>query len=350
MQIRQVTRRADRRAFIGLPARLYADLPLWVPPLHRDERFMMSRRHPFYRHSEAAFFVVEDDREVVGRIAVLDHRRWNDHSGALFDTAATWAAKRGLTGLAGPMGMLPTDGHGILVEGFEVAPVLGVGYHPDYYDRLIKATGFIKATDYLSGRLAVDHDLPPEVFAAADAVAATAGYTITTPGTRRELRRWLEPLGVAYNSSFTNNWEYAPIDAAELKAIAAQFVPVSDPRLIGFLMHGSEVAGYILILPDIAAAVRQARGRLTPLAVLRIMRAVKTTPRVNLLGFGIAPGHRGEGANLVMYATLARRAADFRFTSAEVVQVDEANAAMMRNMARLGVPWTKRHRVYRRAG
>jgi len=76
MQIRQVKTRADRRAFIGLPARLYADLPLWVPPLHRDERFMMSRRHPFYRHSEAAFFVVEDEREVVGRLAVLDHHRW----------------------------------------------------------------------------------------------------------------------------------------------------------------------------------------------------------------------------------------------------------------------------------
>jgi len=34
---------------------------------------------------------------------------------------------------------------------------------------------------------------------------------------------------------------------------------------------------------------------------------------------------------------------------AEVVQVEEGNTAMMRNMAALGVPWTKRHRIYRRS-
>ena len=368
MEIREVTGRHDRRAFLDLPSRVYADLPLWVAPLRRDERFMLGRRHPFHRHSTAAFFVAEDRSGIVGRIAVLDHRRWNQHRGtrdaiftlfesvddesvatALFETAAAWAQRRGLADMVGPIGMLPSDGHGVLVEGFELPPVLGVGYHPPYYDRLIKASGFVKATDYLSGRLAVDHDVPAEILAAADTAAAEGGYTVTTLRSRRELRKWAARIGELYNGTFQSNWEHIPVDDAEIKVMANQFLPIADPRLIAFLTHGDDIAGYLLILPDVSAAVRRARGRLTPRGLVGILRSVRTTREVILLGFGISPPHRGTGANLVMYATLARKAAEHRFRSAEVVQVEEGNTAMMRNMAALGVPWTKRHRIYRRS-
>jgi len=367
MEIGEVAGHRNRRAFLDLPGRVYADLPLWVAPLRREERRMLDPRHPFYRHSTAAFFVAEDHGEVVGRIAVLDHRRWNQHRGSrdaiftlfesiddesvatgLFEAAAQWATSRGLVDLVGPIGMLPSDGHGVLVEGFELPPVLGVGYHPPYYDRLIKAAGFIKATDYLSGRVAVDHDVPAALFAAADAAAAAGGYRVVTLRSRRELRRWAPRIGELYNGTFQSNWEHIPVDEAEIRAMADQFLPIADPRLIAFLEHGDDIAGYLLILPDVASAVRRARGRLTPGAVLSVLRAVRTTREVILLGFGITPPHRGAGANLVMYATLARKAAEHRFRSAEVVQVEEGNIAMMRNMGALGVPWTKRHRIYRR--
>ena len=127
MEIRQVTGHRDRRAFLDLPSRVYADLPLWIAPLRRDERFMLGERHPFYRHSAAAFFVAEARGEVVGRIAVLDHRKWNEHRGSndaifalfesiddesvattLFEAAAAWALPRGLADMAGPIGMLPS--------------------------------------------------------------------------------------------------------------------------------------------------------------------------------------------------------------------------------------------------
>ncbi|MBI5157865.1 MAG: hypothetical protein HZA58_07640 [Acidimicrobiia bacterium] len=368
MEIREVTTRHDRRAFLDLPSRVYAELPLWVAPLRRDERFVLDPHHPFYRHSTAAFFVAEDHDEIVGRIAVLDHRRWNEHRGTrdaiftlfesiddettattLFETVAAWGQGRGLTDVVGPIGMLPSDGHGILVEGFEIPPVLGVGYHPSYYDRLIKAAGFVKATDYLSGRLAVDHDVPAEIFTAADTAAEQNGYTVITLGSRRELRRWVPRIGALYNGTFESNWEHVPVDDAEIRAMADQFLPIADPRLISFITHGDDIVGYLLVLPDISAALRRARGRLTPGALMRILRAVRTTREVLLLGFGITPPHRGAGANLVMYATLARTAGEHRFRSAEVVQVEEGNTAMMRNMGALGVPWTKRHRIYRRS-
>jgi hypothetical protein len=64
------------RAFLELPLRLYRHIPQWVPPFEMDIRRMLNpRKHPFYKHSEAAFFLAQRDGQVVGRIAVLHTKR-----------------------------------------------------------------------------------------------------------------------------------------------------------------------------------------------------------------------------------------------------------------------------------
>ncbi len=121
-----VTDRRDVRRYIHFPFRLYRDCPQWVPPFVNDVRAQLDPdRHPFYQHSEAAFFLAlggADSDEVVGRIAVLDNARYNEHHGrndahfyyfdafddasavdATFAAAEQWAVDQRCTGFAGPM-------------------------------------------------------------------------------------------------------------------------------------------------------------------------------------------------------------------------------------------------------
>jgi hypothetical protein len=45
-------------------------------------RTMLDRqKHPFYEHSDADFFLVARDGGDVGRIAVLENRRYNEYQG-----------------------------------------------------------------------------------------------------------------------------------------------------------------------------------------------------------------------------------------------------------------------------
>ena len=84
MQIRKIdtTRRADVRTFIGLPFRLYERNRQWVPPLLPAIRASLDRRKsPFYLHSDADFFVIENVGDVLGRIAVMENRNHNRHHG-----------------------------------------------------------------------------------------------------------------------------------------------------------------------------------------------------------------------------------------------------------------------------
>ena len=72
-------RRAVNR-FIDFPHQHYRDNPYWVPELHSSARLVFDqKRHPFYRHSTAQFFLAQNQNEVVGRIAVLHNHNYSAH-------------------------------------------------------------------------------------------------------------------------------------------------------------------------------------------------------------------------------------------------------------------------------
>ena len=369
MQLSRIdpSRRGAVRRFVGLPFALYRENPQWCPPLRRDVALAMDReRHPFYRHSDAAFFLAEEGGRSLGRIAVMENRNFNaargrsdaffyffessdDHqvAAALIDAAADWARDRRLETLVGPKGFLPGDGLGVLVEGFEHPVPMGVPFHHPYYDGLLNGCGLAKETDYLSGRLGETQILPPEFLEAADAAAAQSGYHLHPFTTKRELRRWFGRIGEVYNQAFTETWEYCPLTREEMDFIGRRLLALADPRLMVLVMRGEEIAGHLFILPDLADGLRAARGRLLPLGWARLLAEGRRTEVVDLLGLGLLPEHRGVGANAVVYAAIFRAVGQFRFHYADVVQIEEGNSRVLANMTAIGLPWRHRHRIYR---
>ena len=188
----------DVRQFIQFPFDLYANCPQWVPPFVSDMNFTLNRStHPFYRHSLADFFVAESEGETLGRVAGINHRNFNNYhkssiaffyhfdavddtdvSRALFDAAAGWAREQGLDTIIGPKGLLRADAMGILVEGFEHWPAIGVPYNYPYYEKLVVDAGFEKEIDHLSGHLQRGYELPQRFFDIAETVRTRRGLSV----------------------------------------------------------------------------------------------------------------------------------------------------------------------------
>ena len=153
--------RKQVRDFHELPFRLYREIPQWVPPLEGDARLMLDpKRHPFYRHSEAAFFIAYRDGLPRGRLAVLDNRPYNDYNHSrsaffylfesendpevaaqLFEAGCAWAREHGLTEIIGPKGFTLLDGLGMLVKGFEQRPAFGLPIIPSSSKSLVSKPG-----------------------------------------------------------------------------------------------------------------------------------------------------------------------------------------------------------------
>src|SRR5688572_27448721 len=68
------------KRFVEFPYRLYKDCPQWVPPLYLDAYLLLNRKkHPFFGHSEADFFLAVRAGEVVGRICAAHNKPFNEY-------------------------------------------------------------------------------------------------------------------------------------------------------------------------------------------------------------------------------------------------------------------------------
>jgi hypothetical protein len=364
------TNRHDVRRYIEFPFHLYSESPLWVPPFVNEVRAQLDpRRHPFYQHSEAAFFFALEGDEVVGRIAVLDNARYNEYHGkrtaffyhfeavndravsrALFDAAFDWARGRGLDLMWGPKGFMAADGQGLLVEGFEHRPALGIAYNYPYYDELLEDAGFEKQLDFISCYLNRQISLPDRFLEVADKVKRRRGFRTVRFRTKSELRTMIPRVTAVYNESFVEVQGYVPVTEAEAQAIGDRILSIADPGLITLLMKGDELAGFVLAYPDISAAIQRCQGRLWPTGWYHLLREFKRTRWIDFNGAAILKPHRGLGGNALLYAelyhTLIGRT---QYQYADLVQIQETNTRMIQELQALEVKPYKKHRIYRRS-
>ncbi len=357
--------RRDVRRFVALPFRLYRDCTPWVPPLVDDVNLMLDRRkYPFYQHSDAAFFLAERDGVVVGRIAVLDNRHYNEHWGSrtaffylfdaendreaalgLFRAIEDWARGRGLDKIVGAKGFLQGDGIGVLVEGFDHHPAVGIPYNHPYYGELIEAAGYGRQRDFLSAYLSGNATLPPRMIAIADKMMARRGFSIKSFETKKELRAWVPRIVQTYNDTFVDNWEFNPITEAEGQIIGERLLSIADPKLIKLVMKGDVIAGFLFGFPDISEGIRRARGRILPFGWFWLLREFKRTRWLNLNGAGILAQYRGLGANAILYVEMFNTIRQGHFEHADLVQMEE-HVLTLADTQTAGGQIYKKHRIY----
>ncbi|HTP11428.1 MAG TPA: hypothetical protein VMP08_24415 [Anaerolineae bacterium] len=368
LKIDTANKRAVQR-FIDFPFQLYRDVPQWVPPFASDAKRMLDRKkHPFYQHSTAEFFIAVKADRVVGRLAVLDHRpynEWNhaqtafiylfesedDHeaSRGLFNAAFAWARARGLTHVYGPKGFSALDGMGLLVKGFDQRAALGIAYNPAYYAALWEDAGFISDGDVVSGYLGPDFVMPEKVMKVAELVQQRRGLRIATYKTRGDLRQLIEPMKNLYNSALSGTTDNFPITDEEVNLIAQQLINFADPRLIKIVMKGDEIVGFLFGYPDPSAAIQRCKGKLFPFGWLDILIELRRTKWINLNGAGLLEKYRGSGGTALLFGEMYKSVRDSEhYLHADVVQIGAENDKMQREIAGLGINFYKAHRMYRK--
>ena len=361
------TNKRDIRRFVQVQADLYRDSPYWVPSFYAEAAAQLDKKkHPYYEYSDADFFVAVKDGRDVGRIGLLDNRRYNEYrkertgfwylfdsiddlevSRALFTRAEEWAKGLGLDKLFGPKGFVPLDAFGILTEGFDYLPALGGLYNYDYYDRLVSDMGHQKFTDVGSYKLSGDEmDVSERVYQVADRVKERRGITIKVFQSKKELIAMIPAIIAAYNESFTENWEFVPLTPGETQMIVNRLIDIIRPELIPVAMKGDEIIGFILGFANINAAIKEINAKLWPFGFIKLLRAIKNTKWVDLNGAAVLPKYRSSGVTAVMYAEMARLVQNGGFDWAELVQVEDGNEKMQLELKQLGAHRYKTHRLY----
>ena len=368
--IKQVDNRSKKEVneFVQFPFRIYKDVKEWVPPIVADIKMMLNEnKHPFYEHSDAKFFTARDNGEMVGRIACIENKKYNqyhdkkqasfylfecvdDQSVAeqLFNRAFDWAHDRGLDVLIGPKGLSTFDGYGFLVEGFDKRQMMTMmNYNFPNYPKFAEALGFSKVVDWVSSYIHIpDFNMPEKAKIIAKRVEEKGKFKVLRFSSKKELKKWSWKIGQAYNNTFVNNWEYYPLSDNEIKFIMDNIMVVAVPQLLKVITYNDEVIGFLFAFPDISAALQKYNGQLSPIALVSYLRELKKTNWVSFNGVGVLPEYQGRGGNVLLFSEILKSANAFNFEHGELTQVAETATQMRKDLKNLGVTPHKNHRIY----
>jgi hypothetical protein len=358
---------SNRKDFLQLPFKLYANTPQWVPPLAQDARRQIDKsKNPYFKHSDAALLLAyNDEGDPVGRLAVLDNRNYNEFhqaktaffflfeciedkevANAIFERGFDWARARGLTYIMGPKGFTAMDSQGLLVEGFEHRPAFGVPYNLPYYPDLIEAAGFERQRDLLSGFLDRSIQFPERVHKVAEKVAKRRGLEVTNFTSRRQLREIVPKVKELYNNTLATMPGNSPLTDEEAQSIANQILWFADPTFIKIVMKNEQPVGFVFSYPDISAAVQRTKGRLLPFGWIDLLLELRKTKWITLNGGGIVEEHQGLGGITLLFSQLAKDLIASRFDYGDMVQIRSDNVKMLREVEKIGMTFYKRHRLY----
>ncbi len=372
IEITQVESKAGRDAFIEFPWSIYADDPVWVPPLILERReFLDQKKHPFFEHGAAALFLARSGGEVVGRIMASDDPNYNAEHGsnvgcfglfeaiddqavadALFFAASQWLRERGRTQIMGPIDYSTNYVCALLIDGFEHPPMVLTSHNPPYYARLIEECGFAKAKDWYGWWIGDPAIAAKRLRRLASNLKGREPAKIRSVDLKN-VGAESERLRAVYNEAWQNNWGYVPFTKEEFAFMTHELKPLVDPKLVLLAEVGGEPAGFVLYVPDINAAIRHANGCLTtfglPIGLAKLLYHKARIKTGRLVALGVVPKYRRHGVAELLVLEIIEEGMIRQGLVGECSLVLEDNILMNRFLQAIGAERYKTYRIYSRA-
>lgn len=359
----------QRTAFIKVPWRIYADDPLWAPPLILERRLHLSKQNPFFAHATANFWIAYRGSEAVGRISAqvdrLHLEQYDDATGffgfleavddpavfaLLLNAAETWLRERGMKRILGPFNLSINDEVGSLVSGFETPPMFMMGHGRPYYDGRLKELGYEKAKDTVAYLLDASGERAA-VMEAAVRRARSRNIRIR-PLRLSHLKEDLETIRDIYNDAWSQNWNFIPFTSAELDSLGQSLKLFVPPEFVQIAEVNDKPAGMIVLVPNLNETIRDLDGRLLPFGWVRLLwrlkRRLPHTARVPLMGVRKEYHRSSLGVTIVFLLIDALRepVRDRDIHHIELSWTLEDNLPMRHIKERIGAHTYKQYRIY----
>jgi GNAT superfamily N-acetyltransferase len=366
IEVSEVRSRKERKAFIKFPWRIYENDPAWVPPLIIERKaFLNRKRHPFYKHGDAALFLAKRGGEIIGRIMASDDPNYNslhqsnvgcfgmfdcsdnrDAAAALFEAAANWLRKKGRSEMMGPIDYSTNYVCGLLIDGFQHPPTLLTAHNPPYYARLLESCGFTKEKDWYAWWFA-DFPEPMKRLRKIANVRGSKQQVQIRPINLKELAPESRRLRAVFNQAWENNWGFVPLTEAEAEHMAREMKPVLDPKMTLIAKIDHEPVGFVICVPDINVALRKINGRLMPFGLIKLLYHRAKIRTVRFVALGVVEKYRRAGVAERLVLQVMEKAHK-RGMPGELSMTLEDNFMINRFLEAIGATRYKTYRIYKR--
>ena len=292
--LRPVATKADRKAFVALPFRLYEHDPAWVAPL-KDEAYglITPGKNPFFEHAEAQLWLAERDGKVVGRIsAELDHLwqgmpadkgggkdtgNWGyldaedeDIAQALIARAEEWLRGKGMTRALGPVSMSIWEEPGLLVKGHDHPPTVMMGHDDPRYEAWVERAGYAPAKDLHTWDLDITRPFPPII----QRIVASGEKNPRIRVRRVNKKKFDQEAAVILailNDAWSDNWGFVPFTESEIRFAGKKMKPIIFNDLVRVAEYDGEPVAFMMAWPDLNEMQADLHGNLFPFGFVRLL-------------------------------------------------------------------------------
>ncbi|MBR6404999.1 MAG: N-acetyltransferase [Lachnospiraceae bacterium] len=366
--IRVVTKK-QQREFIEFPLRLYRDNPCFVPPLYSDEKKMFRKGFIYADTCEMACFNAYRDGKMIGRIQGILQKASNEKNhekrirfnrfdavndpevaSALFSAVEDWGRSLGMDTICGPLGFSDLEREGLLVEGFSELSTFEEQYNAEYYASLIESLGYEKEVDWNESKL-----MPPEDPKDIEKMRQMSDFIMKrynlyfgpAKNVNDFISRYADGLFELLDTAYNGLYGTVPFSDGMKKLMIDNFRLIIDLKHVAVILDEEDrMVCFGVCFPSIAKAVQPSQGKLTPAALLRLLRAVKKPEIIDLGLIAVAPEYANRGISSVISGELIRMLQEPGIRYAETNLNLEDNYAIQNQWKRFSRVVHKRRRAY----
>jgi hypothetical protein len=367
IEIREVKGRKELYRFIHLPEEIHKNHTNWVPPIYMDDwNFFNPKKNKSFEYCDTVLALAYVSGKAVGRImGIINHRynemhlendarfcfmeTWNDpdvfHS--LISYVESWAKKKGMHNLVGPLGFSDKDPQGFMVEGFNEPIVIATNGNFPYMPELLATEGYLKKVDCVVYKVMIPEEIPAFYRAIYDRALQKNHIEILEFTSRKEIKPLIHSVLGLLNETFADIYAFDPFKEREMDDFANRYLPLLDPRFIKVIRdREGEILSFIIGMPDISKGIIRSKGHVLPFGIFRIIDARKKSKQLNLLLGGIKEEFRGQGLDVIMGIKMLETARERGISFIDSHLELETNIRMRREMEKMGGVVYKIYRIF----
>ena len=369
MEVVRVRTKKQQKDFIEFPLRLYRDCPYFVPPLYGDEKKMFRKDFVYAATCEMACFNAYRDGKMVGRIQGILQKASNEKNHekrvrfnrfdalndpgiaeALFDAVEDWGRSLGMDTICGPLGFSDLEREGLLIEGFSELSTFEEQYNAEYYAALIEGLGYEKEVDWNESKLT-----PPADSRDIEKMRQMSDFIMKryklhfgpAKNVNDFISRYADGLFELLDTAYDGLYGTVPFSDGMKKLMIDNFRLIIDLQHVAVILDENDrMVCFGVCFPSIAKAVQKSGGRLTPLALLRLLRSIKKPEVIDLGLIAVSPEYANRGVSACVSAELLRMLQEPGILYAETNLNLEDNFAIQNQWKRFTRVIHKRRRAY----
>lgn len=368
--IKEVKTKKDLQAFVHFPNELYKDNPYYVPQIESMDRDTLtpSKNHAFEVCEGKYWLAIDENGNVVGRVAGIINHRYNEKVGericrfgwidfiedrivseALMRAVEEYAKEKGMDVVSGPTGFLEFDAAGILVDGFDQLPTAYGKYNDPYYEPHLLALGYQKEVDFVEYRILVPEVIPDRYARMAKIVSDKYGLRQATLRRHKDISPYIDGIFRCMNAAYSNLHGFSELSPGQCEDLKKQFLGNVSVDFLSIILDAhDQVVAFGVALPSLSKAMQKAKGSLFPFGFVHVLKALKHNDTLDLLLIAINEQYQNKGVNAMIFDKFAQGITKNGIKYIESTRELEDNTNVQNLWNHLEHHIHKRARVYRK--